>query len=83
LPFQPPARRAYASERRKAKQTIPLRGKIFLLGGDGILKFTKDKPHWNPDRGPRSRTQPLYDLPDLRGWGDGEEKKYPIAFGEI
>jgi len=29
LPFQPPAHRPYASERRKAKSIIPLRGKAF------------------------------------------------------
>jgi len=29
LPFLPPARRAYASERRKAKSIIPLQGKVF------------------------------------------------------
>ena len=44
LPFQPPARRAYVSERRKAKSIIPLRGKAFNHCTNKTVKQGKKHP---------------------------------------
>jgi len=44
LPFLPPARRAYASERRKAKSIIPLQGKAFNHYANKTVKQWKKHP---------------------------------------